>query len=85
MKISPPNGIRDRKPIISHKYLCKSRSRIFWICHPDKNVRKKRYNLFKDNGVVIEDEVGNRMQVSPDEAEQILTEMSEDKKKLYIE
>ncbi|KZX10969.1 epoxyqueuosine reductase [Methanobrevibacter filiformis] len=53
------------------------------ICHPDKSVRKHRYKLFKNSEVIFEDKLGNRKRVSPDEAEEIIKNMSETQKKLY--
>ncbi|MDR3292105.1 MAG: hypothetical protein LBT10_08170 [Methanobrevibacter sp.] len=71
-------GVPDYKM----QYTC---STCQFICHPDKNIRNKRYKLFKNNGVIVEDEIGNRRSVSPNEAEQIIAEMSEDRKKLYVD
>jgi len=69
-------------PEYKMQYTC---STCQFICHPDKNVRNRRYKLFKDNGVIVESEIGNRMSVSPDEAENIITKMSEDRKRLYVD
>ncbi|MDR3223636.1 MAG: epoxyqueuosine reductase [Methanobrevibacter sp.] len=69
-------------PEYKMQYTC---STCQFICHPEKNIRNKRYKLFKNNGVIVEDKVGNRRSVSPNEAEQIILEMSEDRKKLYVD
>lgn len=43
-----------------------------FICHPDKEVRKNRFKLLRNSGVIIEDEKGNRKAVTPEEAEKII-------------
>lgn len=54
-----------------------------FICHPDKEIRKSRYKLFKKSGVIVEDEKGNRKAVSPDKAEKIIENISKVNKDLY--
>ncbi|MDR3063652.1 MAG: epoxyqueuosine reductase [Methanobrevibacter sp.] len=55
------------------------------ICHPDKDIRKKRYNLIRSSGVVIEDEIGNRMAISPEKAEKYINSLDKDRKKLFVD
>jgi epoxyqueuosine reductase QueG len=69
-------------PEYKMQYTCSSCQ---FVCHFDKNVRKKRYNLFKESGVIIEDKLGNRIQTSPNQAEKIIGKMPEDRKKLYVD
>jgi epoxyqueuosine reductase QueG len=69
-------------PQYKMQYTC---STCQFVCHFDKNVRKKRYELFKESGVIIEDELGNRTPISPNQAEKIIEEMPEDRRKLYID
>lgn len=54
-----------------------------FICSPDKKTRNHRYKLFRNGGVIVEDEEGNRSAVSPDEADKIIEKISKDKKILY--
>lgn len=69
-------------PEYKMQYTC---STCQFICHPNKNMRNRRYKLFKNSGAIVEDETGNRVSVYPNEAEQIIAEMSEDRKKLYLD
>jgi epoxyqueuosine reductase len=54
-----------------------------FVCHPDKEVRKKRYSMIVDSGVVIQDTDGTLRAVSPEEAEKHLSKMSPEQKALY--
>ncbi|MCL2032635.1 MAG: hypothetical protein FWG96_05150 [Methanomassiliicoccaceae archaeon] len=64
------------------QYTC---SNCQFVCHPDKDVRKKRHDLLINSGVVIEDEDGTKHAVSPDEAEEFLSRMPEDRRRLFSE
>jgi epoxyqueuosine reductase QueG len=51
------------------EYTC---SNCHFICHPDKEVRKERYRMLKESGVVIQEPEGARRAVSPEEAKEYL-------------
>jgi hypothetical protein len=53
------------------------------ICHPDKDIRKKRFKMLIDAGVVIQLEDGSLKAVSPEEAREYLGAMSPEKQMLY--
>jgi epoxyqueuosine reductase QueG len=53
------------------------------ICHPDKDVRKKRFKMLTEAGVVIQQEDGSLKAVSPEEAREHLEAMSPDARALY--
>ena len=53
------------------------------ICHPDKDIRKKRFKMLTDAGVVIQLEDGSLKSVSPEEAREYLAAMSPEKRMLY--
>ena len=53
------------------------------ICHPDKEVRKKRYQMLVKSGVVIQYPNGRRKAVTPDEAKIHLNKMPPDLRILY--
>jgi epoxyqueuosine reductase QueG len=53
------------------------------ICHPDKDVRKKRFKMLTEAGVVIQLEDGSLKAVSPEEALEHLQAMSPDVRALY--
>jgi hypothetical protein len=55
------------------------------ICHPDKEVRKKRYELLIESGVVVEKSTGSREAVSPEEAKKRLAAMDAATRALYEE
>ena len=69
-------------PEYKMQYTC---STCQFICHPDKKTRIDRYKLFKNSGVVIEDEDGNRKAVSPEEGDKIIEKISKERKSLYID
>ena len=64
------------------QYTC---SNCQFVCHPDRNVRKKRHDLLVSSGVVVEDEDGTKHAVSPEEAEKFLDRMPEDRRRLFTE
>ena len=53
------------------------------VCHPDKKVRQKRYEMLTKGGVVIQDSDGSLKAVSPEEAEKHLAAMAPDERALY--
>jgi hypothetical protein len=50
------------------EYTC---SNCHFVCHPDKEVRKERYRMLIESGVVIQEPDGTRRAVSPEEAKNI--------------
>jgi epoxyqueuosine reductase len=54
-----------------------------FICHPDKEVRKKRYRMILDSGVVIQDRSGVLRPVSPEAAMEHLAAMGSETRALY--
>ena len=55
------------------------------ICHPDKDVRKRRYRMLVDSGVVVQNPDGTLEAVSPEEAKKRIAAMDPDTKALYEE
>jgi epoxyqueuosine reductase len=55
------------------------------ICHPDKEVRKRRYKMITESGVIVQDEKGVRIAVSPEEAEKRLAAMDPEMRALFEE
>ena len=53
------------------------------ICHPDKDVRKKRFKMLTEAGVVIQLKDGSLKAVSPEEAQEHLAAMSPETRALY--
>jgi len=53
------------------------------ICHPDKDVRTKRFKMLTQAGVVIQLDDGSLKPVSPEEAREHLATMSPEKRALY--
>jgi len=62
------------------QYTC---SNCQFVCHPDKRIRKERYELLANSGVVIEEEDGTKRAVSPEEAEEVLKRMPENRRSLF--
>ena len=62
------------------EYTC---SNCHFVCHPDPEVRKARYQMLIDGGVVIEELDGTRRAVSPEEAKAYIEAMLPERKKLY--
>ena len=56
-----------------------------FVCHPDKEVRKQRYNMIVGGGVVIQESDGLLRAVSPEEAQEHLAAMDPETKALYEE
>jgi epoxyqueuosine reductase QueG len=55
------------------------------ICHPDKEVRKKRYKLLTESGVIVQSLDGTLEAVSPEEANKRLEKMKPEERALYEE
>jgi epoxyqueuosine reductase QueG len=55
------------------------------ICHPDKDVRTKRFKMLTEAGVVIQLEDGSLKAVSPEEAREHLAAISPETRSLYEE
>ena len=53
------------------------------ICHPDKEIRKKRYKMLTESGVMVENPDGTREAVSAEEAKSRLTAMDPETRALY--
>lgn len=68
------------KPGFRTEYTC---SHCQLICHPDKEVRKRRYQMVIRAGVIVQRPDGSREAVKPEEAKKRINEMSPDKKWLY--
>ena len=54
-----------------------------FICHPEKEVRQKRFEMLSSSGVVVQKEDGSREAVSPEEARKRLAAMSPERRALY--
>jgi hypothetical protein len=54
-----------------------------FICCPDKTERKKRYKMLTQSGVVVQRSNGKLEAVSPEEAIEILSNMPEERRRLY--
>jgi epoxyqueuosine reductase len=53
------------------------------VCHPSKDIRKKRYKILTTSGVVVQNPNGSREALSPEEAKKRLTAMPDDTRMLY--
>jgi len=53
------------------------------VCHPDKDVRKRRHHMITQSGVIIQNPDGSREAVSPEEAMKRIAGMHPDQRKLY--
>jgi epoxyqueuosine reductase len=53
------------------------------ICHPDKEIRKKRYQMLVSSGVVIQYPDGTRKSVSPEEATAHIEKLDRKSRTLY--
>jgi epoxyqueuosine reductase QueG len=54
-----------------------------FICHPDKEVRKGRYKMLMESGVVVQNPDGTLKAVSPEEAEAYLASLAPEQRALY--
>ncbi|MBU2510034.1 epoxyqueuosine reductase [bacterium] len=55
------------------------------VCHPDKEVRKKRLKMIRNSGVTIQRSDGSLASVSPDDAEKWLASLDKETRALYME
>jgi epoxyqueuosine reductase QueG len=55
------------------------------ICHPDKEIRQKRYKMLTESGVIVENPDGSREAVSAEEAKIRLAAMDPETRALYEE
>jgi epoxyqueuosine reductase len=55
------------------------------ICHPDKAVRKERYDMLKQSGVVIQERDGSLKAVSPQDAVVHVESLDKTTRSLYID
>lgn len=53
------------------------------ICHPDKEVRQKRFKLLTESGVIVQNQDGSLEAVTPEEAKKRLASMHPEKRALY--
>jgi len=53
------------------------------ICHPDKEVRKARYKMLVESGVVVQNSDGSLEAVTPEEGKKRIAEMDPDRRALY--
>ena len=53
------------------------------VCVPDKEERKRRYQLLAKGGVIVQNEDGSLEAVSPEEAEKRLAVMEPERRALY--
>ncbi|MCP4755573.1 MAG: epoxyqueuosine reductase [Proteobacteria bacterium] len=53
------------------------------VCHPDKEVRNKRFKLIKNGGVVVQNPDGSRKAVSPEEAQKWIDSLDPERRALY--
>lgn len=53
------------------------------ICHPDPEIRKKRYRMLTESGVIVENVDGSRQAVTPEEAQKRLAAMDPATRALY--
>jgi epoxyqueuosine reductase QueG len=53
------------------------------VCHPDKNERKKRFDLLKTGGVIVQAEDGSLTAISNEKAEAHLRAMGTERRALY--
>ncbi len=54
------------------------------ICHPDKAVRKERYDMLQQSGVVIQEQNGSLRAVSPQESDAHVAAMDPSTRSLYM-
>ena len=53
------------------------------ICHPDKEVRKARYKMLVESGVIVQNPDGSLEAVTPEESKKRIAEMDPDIRALY--
>jgi epoxyqueuosine reductase len=55
------------------------------ICHPDAKIRKHRYKMLVESGVIIQSPDGSLEAVAPQEAEERIANMDAETRALYEE
>jgi hypothetical protein len=55
------------------------------ICHPDRDVRKRRYKTLTESGVVVQHEDGRLEAMAPEIAEKFVSELPEERRVMYSE
>lgn len=68
-------------PGYRNEYVC---SLCQYVCHPDPEVRRRRFELLKNSGVSVPREGRGYRSASPEEAEAIFAKMPEDRRKIYM-
>jgi epoxyqueuosine reductase QueG len=68
------------RPGYSLDYSC---SHCQLVCHPDPAVRKKRYGMVMNGGVIVQDADGSYLAASPEEALKRLAAMEPERRRLY--
>jgi hypothetical protein len=68
------------RPGYSLDYSC---SHCQLVCHIDPNVRKKRFLMVMNGGVVVQNADGSYCAVSPEEAKRRLAAMEPERRRLY--
>lgn len=53
------------------------------ICHPDKEIRKRRYQMLVESGVIIQNPNGSLEAAAPQEAEERIAKMDAETRALY--
>ena len=53
------------------------------VCHPDKKIRKRRYKMLVESGVVVQNPDGSREVVSPEKAQKRIANMDPETRALY--
>ncbi len=53
------------------------------VCHPDKEIRKRRYKMLVESGVVVQNSDGSREVVSPEKAQKRIANMDPETRALY--
>jgi epoxyqueuosine reductase QueG len=53
------------------------------VCHPDKEIRKRRYRALTESGVVVQNSDGSLEAVTPEEAERRIAGMDPQTRALY--
>lgn len=53
------------------------------VCHPDKEVRRRRHRLLTESGVVVQREDGRLEALPPDEARLFMDSLDPERQALY--
>jgi hypothetical protein len=79
----PRPGVGNYNPILPGNKNQVTCAHCQFICHPDKDVRTKRFKSLTESGVAIQLEDGSLKAVSPEEALEHLAAMSPELRALY--